>query len=92
MLWFKPSGASGKRTWCGRRVGRAGAQPHRVHGQWSGDMMMDWVPNMCGLPKRVRPLILSGASTQHSGGGSRRAGAGRGHQLMCGQGTRATHL
>jgi hypothetical protein len=28
MLWFKPSGASGKRTWCGRRVGRAGAPPH----------------------------------------------------------------
>jgi hypothetical protein len=53
-----------------------------VHGQWSGDMMMDWVPDMCGLPKRVRPLILSGASTQHSGGGRRRAGAGRGHQLM----------
>jgi hypothetical protein len=23
--------------------------------------MMDWVPDRCGLPKRVRPLILSGA-------------------------------
>ena len=40
-----------------------------VHGQWSGDMVMDVVPDMCGLPKRVRPLILSGASTQHRGGG-----------------------
>lgn len=28
MLWFKPSGASGKRTWCERRVERGGAPPY----------------------------------------------------------------
>ena len=51
-----------------------------VHGPWSGDMMIDWVPDMCGLPKKVRPLVLSGASTQHRGGDRRHSGASRRHQ------------
>ena len=42
-----------------------------VHGQWSGDMMIDGVPDVCGLPKRVRPLNLSGKSTQQRGGDKR---------------------
>ena len=61
-----------------------------VHGQWSGDMMIDGVPDVRAV-KGVRPLILSGASTQHRGGG-RTAGAGRRHQRSYGQGTRTTHL
>ncbi len=39
-----------------------------VHGQWSGDMMMDGVPDVRAV-EGVRPLILSGTSTQHRGGG-----------------------
>jgi hypothetical protein len=39
-----------------------------VHGQQSGDMMIDGVPGVQAV-KGVRPLILSGASTQHRGGG-----------------------
>jgi len=40
-----------------------------VHGQqWSGDMMMDGVPDVRAV-ERVRPLNLSGTSTQQRGGG-----------------------
>jgi len=62
-----------------------------VHGRGSGDMMMDGVPGVRAA-KGVRPLSLSGKSTQQRGGDRRPAGAGRGHQLKCGQGTRTTHL
>ena len=62
-----------------------------VHGQWSGDMMMDGVPGVRAA-EEVRPLNLSGKSTQQRGGGRRRAGADRRHQLKYGQGTRTTHL
>jgi len=34
-----------------------------VHGQWSGDMMMDGVPDVRAA-EEVRSLILSGTSTQ----------------------------
>jgi len=61
-----------------------------VHGYWSGDMMIDGVPGVRAA-EGVRPLILSGKSTQQRGGDRRTAGAGRGHQLKCGQGTCATH-
>jgi hypothetical protein len=54
-------------------------------------MMMDGVPGVRAAEK-VRPLSLSGKSTQPRGGDRRPAGAGRGHQLKCGQGTRTTHL
>ena len=54
-------------------------------------MMMDGVPGVRAA-KGVRPLSLSGKSTQQRGGDRRPAGAGRGHQLKCGQGTRTTHL
>src|SRR6185436_13531818 len=59
-----------------------------VHGQWSGDMMMDGVPDV-RAGKGVRPLNLSGKSTQQRGGDRRPAGAGRRHRY--GQGTCATH-
>jgi hypothetical protein len=52
-------------------------------------MMMDGVPDVRAADG-VRPLILSGKSTQQRGGDRRAAGAGRGHQLY-GQGTCATH-
>ena len=61
-----------------------------VHGQWSGDMMMDGVPDV-RAGKGVRPLNLSGKSTQQRGGDRRPAGADRGHQLKYGQGTHTTH-
>jgi len=51
-----------------------------VHGRGSGDMMMDGVPGVRAA-KGVRPLSLSGKSTQQRGGDRRPAGAGRGHQL-----------
>ncbi len=54
-------------------------------------MMMDGVPGVRAA-KGVRPLSLSGKSTQQRGGDRRPAGAGRGDQLKCGQGTRTTHL
>ena len=62
-----------------------------VHGRGSGDMMMDGVPGVRAA-KGVRPLSLSGKSTQQRGGDRRPAGAGRRHQLKCGQGTCTTHL
>jgi hypothetical protein len=52
-------------------------------------MMMDGVPD---ARAGVRLLSLSGASTQQRGGDRRPAGASRGHQVKCGQGTRTTHL
>jgi len=61
-----------------------------VHGQGSGDMMMDGVPDVRAA-EGVRPLILSGKYTQQRGGNRGTAGAGRGHQLKCGQDRRATH-
>jgi len=51
-----------------------------VHGQWSGHMMMDGVPGVRAT-KGVRPLNLSGKSTQRRGGDRNFAGADRGHQL-----------
>jgi hypothetical protein len=72
--------------------GRAGAQPDPYLGPRtsSGDMMMDGVPgvragNGCG--RSFFPV-----SSQAAGTGREIAGAGRGHQLMYGQGTRTTHL
>ena len=62
-----------------------------VHGHWSGDMMMDGVPGVRAAGE-VRPLSLSGKSTQQRGGDRNVPGAGRRHQLRCGQGTHATHL
>ena len=53
-------------------------------------MMIDGVPDVRAA-EGVRPLSLSGRSTQHRGGG-RTAGAGRRHQRSYGQGTRTTHL
>ena len=61
-----------------------------VHGQWSGDMMMDGVPDVRAT-EEVRPLNLSGKSTQQRGGDRNTKGASRRHQRMCGQGTGATH-
>jgi hypothetical protein len=54
-------------------------------------MMMDGVPGVRAA-EEVRPLNLSGKSTQQRGGDRRRAGADRRHQLKYGQGTRTTHL
>ena len=54
-------------------------------------MMIDGVPGMRACEK-VRPLILSGKSTQQRGGDRSTEGAGRKHQLSYGQGTHATHL
>lgn len=53
-------------------------------------MMIDGVPDVRAA-KGVRPLNLSGKSTQQRGGDRGRAGADRRHQLSYGQGTRATH-
>ena len=61
-----------------------------VRGRKSGDMMIDGVPDVRAA-ERVRPLILSGKSTQQRGGDRKTAGAGRRHQLLFGQGTCATH-
>ena len=66
-LWFKSSAASRERTWCGRRVARAGAQPYLGPRTRSGDMMMDGVPDVRAA-EGVRPLSLSGKSTQQRGG------------------------
>ena len=49
-----------------------------VHGQQSGDMMMDGVPGVRAV-KGVRPLILSGTLAPRSDD-RRLSGAGRGHQ------------
>jgi len=51
-------------------------------------MMIDGVP---GVRAGVRPLNLSGKSTQQRGGDRNAKGAGRRHQRMYGQGTSATH-
>jgi len=61
-----------------------------VHGRGSGDMMIDGVSDVRAA-EGVRPLSLSGKSTQQRGGDRNLAGAGRGHQLLYGQGTYATH-
>jgi hypothetical protein len=61
-----------------------------VHGRGSGDMMMDGVPGVRAV-KGVRPLSLSGKSTQQRGGDRIVAGASRRHQLKYGHGTRVTH-
>jgi len=53
-------------------------------------MMIDGVPDMRAA-EGVRPLILSGKSTQQRGGDRNTEGAGRRHQLSYGQGTCATH-
>jgi hypothetical protein len=53
-------------------------------------MMMDGVPDVRAT-EGVRPLNLSGKSTQQRGGDRKLAGAGRRHQRMYGQGTSATH-
>jgi hypothetical protein len=70
-------------------VGACGAQPYLGPRTRSGDMMMDGVSDMRAA-NGVRPLILSGKSTQQRGGDRGGAGAGRGHQLKW-QGTCATH-
>jgi hypothetical protein len=88
-LWFKSSAASRERQVLTLRV--PAPSLIWVHGHWSGDMMMDGVPGVRAADG-VRPLNLSGKSTQHSGGGDRKSkGAGRRHQRMYGQGTHATH-
>ena len=91
-LWFKSSRCLRVRTWrCRRRaLGVPAPSLIWVHGQWSGDMMMDGVPDV-RAGKGVRPLNLSGKSTQQRGGDRRPAGADRGHQLKYGQGTHTTH-
>ncbi len=61
-----------------------------VHGRWSGDMMIDGVPDV-RVADEVRPLNLSGKSTQQRGGDRKLKGADRRHQLIYGQGTCATH-
>jgi len=61
-----------------------------VHGPGSGDMMMDGVPEVRAA-EVVRPLNLSGKSTQQRGGDRSLLGAGRRHQRIYGQGTQATH-
>ena len=53
-------------------------------------MMIDGVPDVRAA-EGVRPLNLSGKSTQQRGGDRSFAGAGRRHQLSYGQGTSATH-
>jgi hypothetical protein len=54
-------------------------------------MMIDGVPDVRAAEGVVRPLNLSGKSTQQRGGDRNTTGAGRKHQLINGQGTRATH-
>jgi hypothetical protein len=54
-----------------------------VHGQQSGDMMIDGVPD-ARAAEGVRALILSGRSTQQRDGGRKIARAGRRHQLSYG--------
>jgi hypothetical protein len=61
-----------------------------VHGRGSGDMMIDGVPDVRAA-EEVRPLNLSGKSTQQRGGDRNAKGAGRRHQRKYGQGTSATH-
>jgi hypothetical protein len=61
-----------------------------VHGPGSGDMMINGVPDV-RVTEGVRPLNLSGKSTQRWGGDRNTTGAGRRHQRMYGQGTRVTH-
>jgi hypothetical protein len=61
-----------------------------VHGPRSGDMMIDGVPDV-RVTEVVRPLNLSGRSTNSDGGDRELVGASRKHQLSYGQGTRVTH-
>ncbi len=65
-------------------VARAGAQPYLGPRTWSGNMMIDGVPDV-RVTEGVRPLNLSGKSTQQRGGDRRPAGANRGHQLKYGR-------
>ena len=91
-LWFKSSAASHVcECGAGDNVARAGAQPYLGPRTGSGDMMIDGVPGRRAC-ERLRPLILSGKSTQQRGGDRNLAGASRRHQLKYGQGTRTTHL
>jgi hypothetical protein len=53
-------------------------------------MMIDGVPDV-RVAEEMRPLILSGKSTQQRGGDRTMTGAGRRHQLIYGQGRRAAH-
>ena len=85
-LWFKSSGASRERQVSTLRV--PAPSLIWVHGRGSGDMMIDGVPDVRAT-EEVRPLNLSGKSTQQRGGDRKTAGAGRRH--LCGQGTCATH-
>lgn len=62
-----------------------------VRGRWSGDMMIDGVPDVSGSPTKVRPLNLSGKLTPQRGGDRNLKGADRRHQLIYGQGTCAMH-
>jgi len=74
----------------GVHVARAGAQPYlgpRTEVRRHDDR---WGARRAGC-RRVRPLILSGKSTQQRGGDTKTAGARRRHQLLFGQGTCATH-
>ncbi len=52
-------------------------------------MMMDGVSDVRAV--KMRPLNLSGKSTQQRGGDRNHAGADRRHQLINGHGMRATH-
>ena len=87
-MWFKSSAASRERAGVTLRV--PAPSLIWVHGRGSGDMMMDGVPDVRAA-EEVRPLILSGTSTQQRGGYRTIAGADRRHQLSYGQGTCATH-
>ena len=62
-----------------------------VHGQWSGDMMIDGVPDVRGCQRGAAAHSFRGV---HPAQGWRQdcAGAGRRHQRSYGQGTRTTHL
>jgi hypothetical protein len=71
-------------------VGACGAQPYLGPRTKSGDMMMDGVPDV-RAGEEVRPLNLSGKSTQQRGGDRGTKGAGRRHQRIYGQATCATH-
>jgi hypothetical protein len=75
-LWFKSSAAS-RETESVVTLRVPAPSLIWVHGRGSGDMMMDGVPDGRAA-KGVRPLILSGKSTQQRGGDRNAAGAGRG--------------
>ena len=80
-LWFKSFAASRERM-CAEDASRVPAPSLIwVHGRWSGDMMMDGVPDVRAV-EGVRPFILSGTSTHQRGGDRTLQGAGRRHQRM----------